>query len=141
MQKDVKMSQYQVFSEHLTAIQTAIKASVCEVADKCSECGIIAKSVHQSVVHGSKTPEERARELLMAVGDQINTDERLNETSSDSCFNKFVKILEEDPVHKNLAKCLRDTCSPKGKYGWATGNCKIIYIYWCKHICTCAGVW
>lgn len=50
------MSQYQVFSDHLTAIQSAIKASVNEVADKCSECGIIAKSVHQSVVHGSKTP-------------------------------------------------------------------------------------
>ena len=110
------MSQYQVFSDHLTAIQSAIKASVNEVADKCSECGIIAKSVHQSVVHGSKTPEERARELLTAVGDQIKTDDQLCEVYSESRFNKFVKILEEDPVHKNLAKRLRDALSSKGRY-------------------------
>ena len=45
-----------------------------EVADKCSEHGIIAKSAHHSVVHGSKTPEERAQELLIAVGDRIKTD-------------------------------------------------------------------
>ena len=88
-----------------------------EVADKCSEHGIIAKSVHHSVVHGSKTPEERARELLIAVGDQIKTDDQLH---SESCFNKFVTILEEDPVHKNLAKRLRDACSSKGSgsYHW-----------------------
>ena len=47
----VNMSQYQAFSEHFTAIQSAIKASVCDVADKCSERGITAKPVHQSVVH------------------------------------------------------------------------------------------
>ena len=107
------MSQYQVFSDHLTAIKNAIKASVNEVADKCSEHGIIAKSFHQSVVHGSKTPEERARELLIAVGDQIKTDDQL-QVYSESRFNKFVAILEEDPVHKNLAKCLRDALSSKG---------------------------
>ena len=114
--KKVKMSHYQLFNEHFTAIQSAIKASVCDVADKCSECGIIARSVHQSVVHGSKTPEEQARELLIAVGDQIKTDEQLGETSSESRFNKFVTILEEDQVHKNLAKHLRDACSSKGRY-------------------------
>ena len=112
---EAKMSQYQVFSEHLTVIQSAIKASVCEVADKCSEHGIIAKSVHQSVVHGSKTPEEKARELLIAIGDQINTDEQIGEASSETRFNKFVTILEEDSVHKNLAKRLRDACSAKGR--------------------------
>ena len=116
MMNEAKMSQYQLFSEHLTIIQSAIKASVREVADKCSERGIIAKSVHQSVVHGNKTPEERARELLIAVWDQIKTDEQLGETSSESRFNKFVIILEEDPVHKNLAKHLRDACSSKGRY-------------------------
>ena len=113
---NVNMSQYQAFSEHLTAIQSAIKASVCDVADKCSECGIIARSVHQSVVHGSKTPEEQARELLIAVGDQIKTDEQIGEASSESRFNEFVAILEEDPVYKNLAKRLKDACSSKGRY-------------------------
>ena len=88
------------------------------VADKCSEHGIIVKSVHQSIVHGSKTPEERTRELLMAVGDQIKTDEQLGEASSESRFNKFVTILEEDLVHKNLAECLRDACSSKGRYNY-----------------------
>lgn len=116
LEVEAKMSQYQLFNEHLTAIQTAIKASVCNVADKCSECGIIARSVHQSVVHGSKTPEERARELLIAVGDQIKTDEQIGEASSDFRFNKFVMILEEDPVHKNLVRCLKDACSSKGRY-------------------------
>ena len=99
---------------NLTAIQSAIKASVCELADKCSERGIIARSVHQSVVHGSKTPEERARELLIAVGDQIKTDEQLGKASTKSRFNKFVTILEEDPVHETLARSLRDACSSKG---------------------------
>ena len=115
MMNEAKMSQYQVFSEHFTAIQSAIKASVSEVADKCSEQGIIAKSVHQSVVHRSITPEEGARELLMAVGDQIKTDEQIGQTPSESRFNKFVTILEEDSVHENLAKCLRDASS-KGRY-------------------------
>ena len=108
------MSQYQLFSEHFIAIQSAIKASVCEVADKCYQCGIIARSVHQSVAHGNKSPEEKARELLIAVGDQINTDEKIGEASRESRFNKFVTILEEDSVHEKLAKCLRDACSSKG---------------------------
>ena len=118
MMNEAKMSQYQVFSEHFTAIQSAVKASVCDIADKCSERGIIAKSVHQSVVYGSKTPEGRARELLMAVGDQIRTNEQL--ACSESCFNNFVTILEEDPVYKNLANCLRDACSSKGRNSLAT---------------------
>ena len=116
MMNEANMSQYQAFSEHFTAIQSAIKASVCGVADKCSERGIIARSVHQAVVHGSKTPEERARDLLMAVGDQIKTDEQLGETSIESRFNKFVTILEADPVYNNLAKRLRNACSSKGRY-------------------------
>ena len=102
------MSQYQVFSEHLTAIQS--------VADKCSERGIIAKPVHESIVQGGKTPEERARELLIAVGDQIKTDEQIGEASSESRFNKFVAILEEDLVYNNLARCLRGACSSEGRY-------------------------
>ena len=116
MMNEAKMSQYQVFSDHLTAIQSAIKASVSEVADKCSEHGIIAQSVHQSVVHENKTPEESARKLLIAVGDQIKTDEKLGQTGSESRFNQFVTILEEDLVHKNLAKHLRNACSSKGRY-------------------------
>ena len=71
-----KMSKYKVFREHLTIIQSAIKTSVCTVADKCFERGIVAESVYQSVVQGSKIPEERARELLIAVGDQIKTNEQ-----------------------------------------------------------------
>ena len=46
---------------------------VCEIAGKCCQCGIIAKSVHQSVVHGSTTTE-RAWALLITVGDQIKSD-------------------------------------------------------------------
>jgi len=112
---EAKMSQYQVFADYLSAIKSAIKASVNELVDKCFECGIIAKSVHQFVVHGNKTPEERARQLLIAVGDQIKTDEQIGQTPSESRFNKFVTILEEDPVHKNLAKRLRDACSSKDR--------------------------
>lgn len=112
---ETKMSQYQVFTDFFSTIKIAIKASVNEVADKCFECGIISKSVHQSVVHGSKTPEERARELLIAVWDQIETDEQMGQTPSKSRFNKFVAILEKDPVHKNLAKRLRESCSSKGR--------------------------
>ena len=114
--KPVRMSQYDVFSNNLTIIQSAIKASVCELADKCSERGIIAKSVHQSVVYGSKIPAEKAWELLIAVGDQIKTDEQLGKVSSESRFNKFVTILEEDPVHETLARSLRDAFSSKGRY-------------------------
>ena len=72
------MFQYQVLIEHsLLSIQSAIKTSVCDIVDKCSECGIIAKSVHQSVLRGNETPEERVWKLLIAVGDQIKTDEPL----------------------------------------------------------------
>lgn len=118
-----KMSKYQVFREHLTTIQSAIKTSVCTVADKCFERGIVAESVYQSVVLGSKIPEERARELLIAVGDQIKTDEQLGGVFSVH-FIEFVKILEEEPVHKNLAKTLRNACSlSTGRYcsiNWLT---------------------
>ena len=111
------MSRYRVFSEHFIAVQNAIKASVCEIADKCSECGIIAKPVHQSVVHGSKTPEERARELLIAVGDQIKSDEQIGEATigEESRFNKFLTILEEDPVYNNLSRRLRGACLSNGR--------------------------
>lgn len=118
------MSKYQVFREHLTIIQSAIKTSVCPVADKCFERGIVAESVYQSVVQGNKIPEQRARELLIAVGDQIKTDEQLGGVFSEVHFIEFVKILEKEPVHKNLAKTLRNACSlSTGKYcsiNWLT---------------------
>lgn len=119
------MSKYQVFREHLTIIQSAVKTSVCTVADKCFERGIVAESVYQSVVQGSKIPEERARELLIAVGDQIKTEEQLGGVFSEVHFIEFIKILEEEPVHKNLAKTLRNACSlsTAGKYcsiNWLT---------------------
>ena len=117
------MSKYQVFREHLTIIQSAIKTSVCTVADKCFARGIVAESVYQSVVQGSKIPEERARELLIAVGDQIKTDEQLGGVFSEVHFIEFIKILEEEQVHKSLAKTLRNACSSTGKYcsiNWLT---------------------
>ena len=117
------MSKYQVFREHLTIIQSAIKTSVCTVADKCFEREIITESVYRSVVHRSKTPEDKSRELLIAVGDQIKTDEQLGGVFSELRFSEFVKILEEEPVHKNIAKALRNACSSTGKYcsiNWLT---------------------
>ena len=102
------MSKYMVFREHLTIIQTAIKTSVCQLADKCFQCGIIAETVHDSVVHGTKTPEDKARELLVAVGDQIKTDEQLKQTGNNSRFDKFVNTLEEEPVYQSLVRSLRD---------------------------------
>ena len=63
-------------------VQNAIKASVCQVADKCFQCRIIAETVHQSVVLGTKTPEDKVEELLVALRDQIETDEQLKQTGN-----------------------------------------------------------
>ena len=105
------MSKYQVFREHLTIIQSAIKTSVCTVTDKCFERGIVAESVYQSVVQGSKIPEERARELLIAVGDQIKTDEQLGGVFSEVHFIEFIKILEEETVNMRSSKFLQGFCA------------------------------
>ena len=126
------MSKYEVFQANLTIIQNAIKASVCDVADKCSQRRIIAESVRQSVVHGLKTPEEKARELLIAVGDQIKTDEQIGQTESGSRFDKFVKILEEEAVHENLVRSLKKKWVGSSTQSWsdvdatATPLCKLL---------------
>ena len=69
-----------VFQEHFAIIQNAIKASVCQVADKCFQCRILAETVHQSAVLGTKTPEDKV--LLIALRDQIETDEQLKQTGN-----------------------------------------------------------
>lgn len=104
-----------MFREYYQTILTAIQTSVCDVADKCYTRGIIAESVYRSVVHGVKTPGEKTRELLTAVGDQIRNDEQIGQTADDSRFEKFVGILEEDAVHKDLVRSLRDACLRNGK--------------------------
>lgn len=104
-----------VFREYYPSILTAIQTSVCDVADKCYARGIIAESVHRSVVLGVKTPGEKTRELLTAVEDQIRNDEQIGQTPGESRFEKFVGILEEDEVHKDLVKRLRDACLRNGK--------------------------
>lgn len=109
------MPQYDVFREFFPTILTAIQTSVYDVADKCYARGIIAGSVHRSVVHGVKTPGEKTRELLTAVGDQIRNDEQIGQTPDESRFEKFVGILEEDAVHKDLVRSLRDACLRNGK--------------------------
>lgn len=104
------MSKYEVFCEFLPSIQRGIQLCVCEVTEKCYQRGMIAESVRQSVVYGVKTPGEKTLELLSALGDQIKIDEQLGQTPSESRFDKFVEILEEYPVHKNLAILLRNEC-------------------------------
>ena len=116
------MSKYDVFLEHLTIIQNAIKTSVCQVADKCFQRGIIAETVYQSIVHGTKTPEDKARELLIAVGDQIKTDEQLKQTGNNSRFDKFVNTLEEEPVYRSLVRSLRHTKSTQSSSGKASNK-------------------
>ena len=116
------MSKYEVFQTNLTIIQNAIKTSVCDVADKCSQRGIVPESVRQSVVHGVKTPEEKVRELLIAVGDQIKTDELIDQTESGSRFDKFdkfVKILEEEAVHENLVRSLKKKWVGSSTQSWS----------------------
>ena len=78
----VRNFKYMVFQEHIAIIQNAIKASVCQVADKCFQCRILAETVHQSVVLGTKTPEDKVEVLLIALSDQIETDEQLKQTGN-----------------------------------------------------------
>ena len=104
------MSKHEVFCKLLPCIQTGIQRCVCDVAEKCYQRGMIAESVLQSVVYVAKTPGDKTRELLSALGDQIKIDKQLGQTSSESRFDKFLEILEEDPVHKNLVRLLRDEC-------------------------------
>lgn len=110
------MSKHEVFREHLSSIQTSIQTSVCDVAEKCWTRGMIAESVYQSVVHGVKTPGEKTRELLSALSDQIKNDEQLGQASSESRFDKFLKILENDAVHNKLVETLRDAWRKKLKF-------------------------
>ena len=109
------MSKHEVFREHLSSIQTSIQTSVCDVAEKCWTRGMIAESVYQSVVYGVKTPGEKTRELLSALSDQIKNDEQLGQASSESRFDKFLKILEKDAVHNKLVESLRDAWRKKLK--------------------------
>ena len=115
------MSKYSVFREHLTIIQTAIETSVCQMADKCFQRGIIAKTVHHSVVHGTN-PEDKARELLIAVGDQIQTDEQLKQTGNNSCFDEFINTLEEEPAYQSLVRRLREVWHKKMPQHFSEGN-------------------
>ena len=115
------MPKYSVFREHLTIIQTAIETSVCQMADKCFQRGIIAKTVHHSVVHGTN-PEDKARELLIAVGDQIKTDEQLKQTGNNSCFDEFINTLEEEPVYQSLVRRLREVWHKKMPQHFSEGN-------------------
>ena len=78
----VRDFKYMIFQEHLAIIQNAIKASVCQVADKCFQCRIIAETVPQSVVLGTKTPEDKVEVLLIVLRDQIETDEQLKQTGN-----------------------------------------------------------
>lgn len=109
------MPQYDVFREFFPIILTAIQTSVDDVADKCFSRRIIAESVYRSVVHRVKTPGEKTRDLLTAVLDQIRNDEQLGQTPDESRFEKFVGILEEDAVYKDLVRRLRDACLRNAK--------------------------
>ena len=112
--------EYVVFREYFQTILTGIQTSVCDVANKCFARGVIAESVHRSVVDGVKTPGNKTLELLTAVGDQIQTDVKIHQAPSKSRFEKFVGILEEEAVHEELATTLRDACLRKEKESQAS---------------------
>ena len=72
-------------------------------------------------MHGTN-PEDKARELLIAVGDQIQTDEKLKQTGNNSCFDEFINTLEEEPVYQSLVRRLREVWHKKMPQHFSEGN-------------------
>ena len=93
------MSKYQAFQRFSYEIETAIQATVDDVAHKCIANHIISEALRSGFVEWSGNKTQKAKQLVGAVIDQIKVDE--------SKFDEFVRILELDPTFKKLVYDLR----------------------------------
>ena len=93
------MSKYQAFQRFSYDIETAIQATVDDVALKCIANHIVSEALRPGFVDGSGNKTQKAKQLVGAVIDQIKVDE--------SKFDEFVRILELDPTFKKLVCDLR----------------------------------
>ena len=93
------MSKYQAFRRSSVRIETAIQATVDDVASKCIANDIISAALRPKFVNGSGDKAQKAHQLVSAVIDQIKVDE--------SKFDDFVEILEQDASFKRLVHILR----------------------------------